>query len=82
VTTCTPRSASSALERGARAQYARSVLADAIPTGTADELARRITDAIEKKRPRVIYPTLYGLGWWATNAASWLALAAGPAPQG
>jgi short-subunit dehydrogenase len=80
VVTVYPGPVASALERGARAQYGDGALARAVPAGRPDQLARRILDAVERGRARVIYPTLYGLGWLATNTAARFALAAGPDP--
>jgi hypothetical protein len=49
--------------------------------GLPHPLARRILDAVEHRRARVIYPAVYELGWHATNTAARIALAAGPDPR-
>ncbi len=36
----------------------------ALPSGTPDGLARRVCRAIERRRPRVIYPRVYVLFWY------------------
>lgn len=81
VITVYPGPVHSPLEQGARKDYGGGGLfAKIAPTGDAAELARRITVAIEKDEPRVIYPRLYGVGWSATNLSSWIALSYGPPP--
>jgi short-subunit dehydrogenase len=81
VVTVYPGPVHSALEQGAREGYGGGGLfAKLAPTGDPAELARRITVAIDKDEPRVIYPRLYGVGWSATNLSSWIALAYGPPP--
>ncbi|MSQ84682.1 MAG: SDR family NAD(P)-dependent oxidoreductase [Myxococcales bacterium] len=42
----------------------RSGLVGMVPEGTADELAELILDAVERKRPRVIYPRFYAAMRW------------------
>jgi NAD(P)-dependent dehydrogenase (short-subunit alcohol dehydrogenase family) len=81
VITIYPGPVHSALEQGARNDYGGGGLfARLAPTGDPAELARRITVAIGKAEPRVIYPRLYNVGWSATNVASWFALSYGPPP--
>jgi uncharacterized protein len=81
VVTVYPGPVHSALEQGARDGYGGGGLFGRFaPTGDPAELARRITVAIEKDEPRVIYPRLYGVGWSATNLSSWIALSYGPPP--
>ncbi len=81
VITVYPGPVHSPLEQGARDGYGGGGLfAKLAPTGDAAELARRITVAIAKDEPRVIYPRLYAMGWSATNLSSWIALSYGPPP--
>jgi 3-hydroxybutyrate dehydrogenase len=81
VVTVYPGPVKSALEAGARDAWGGGgVLGKVAPTGDPDELARRIMQAIERDEPRVIYPTLYGIGWTAPNLTGWLALTYGPPP--
>jgi len=79
VLTVYPGPVTSALERGARAQYAPSVLARAMPTGHPAALAQAVVHALRRKARRVVYPSAYVLGFHALHAATRLALAAGPA---
>jgi short-subunit dehydrogenase len=80
VVTVYPGPVRSALERGARAQYPDGLLARRVPVGEAGPLARKIVDAIEQKRARVVYPSLYELGYRAVGLASRFALRLGPDP--
>jgi short-subunit dehydrogenase len=80
VVTVYPGPVASALERGARAQYGDGAVARTIPTGQPDTLARLIVDAVERRRARVIYPSLYGVAWHAGSVAARVALAVGPEP--
>ncbi|MBK7584742.1 MAG: SDR family NAD(P)-dependent oxidoreductase [Myxococcales bacterium] len=80
VVTVYPGPVRSALERGARAQFGNTALARAVPTGQALALARRVFDAVESKRARVVYPSLYRVGFDAVGLASRLALSLGPDP--
>ncbi len=59
VITVYPGPVRSELERRARAQAPDSIVARLLPTGDADSLARRIVDAWQHRRPRVVYPTFY-----------------------
>jgi 3-hydroxybutyrate dehydrogenase len=61
VITVYPGPVRSELERRARAQAPDSIVARLLPTGDADSLARRIVDAWEHRRPRVVYPSFYDL---------------------
>lgn len=80
VLTVYPGPVASALERGARAQYAQTALARAIPMGKARALARQVLDALEAGEARTVYPGLYRVGFEAVGIASRLALSFGPKP--
>lgn len=80
VLTVYPGPVTSALERGARAQYVPSVLARALPTGHPTALAQAVVQALRRKARRLVYPSAYALGFHALHAATRFALAAGPAP--
>jgi len=80
VVTVYPGPVASALERGARAQLRQSLLARAIPMGRARALSRRVLDAVEAGEPRVVYPSLYRVGFSAVGLASRVALRLGPEP--
>ena len=79
VVTVYPGPVASALEKGARAQYAPGRIAGMAPTGDPAILAVRVLDALERGAPRVVYPRVYGLGY---RGGVWdrVALALGPAP--
>jgi len=77
VLTVYPGPVTSDMEAAARANYAPSKAADILPTGSPEGLARLVARAIERKRPRVIYPRVYGLvrharllSQWATDRAT------------
>ena len=81
VVTVYPGPVKSALEAGARAEYGGAGLFGRFaPTGDPGVLAAKILRAITNDQPRVIYPSLYGLGWSAPNFSRWVALALGPSP--
>jgi short-subunit dehydrogenase len=61
VITVYPGPVRSELERRARAQAPDSFVTRLLPTGDADVLARRVVDAWEHRRPRVVYPPFYDL---------------------
>jgi hypothetical protein len=70
----------SELERRARAQAPDSIVARLLPTGDADSLARRIVDAWEHRRPRVIYPPFYDLASRFPGLAGRVTRAVSPEP--
>ncbi|MGH7297147.1 MAG: SDR family NAD(P)-dependent oxidoreductase, partial [Polyangiaceae bacterium] len=61
VVTVYPGPVRSNLERRARGQARSTVLARWLPTGEPPALARRVVDACERRRPRVVYPSFYDL---------------------
>jgi short-subunit dehydrogenase len=50
----------------------RGGTASLAPEGTADELARLVRRAIERREPRVIYPGFYKTAWWFPRLARFL----------
>ncbi len=82
VVTVYPGPVRSALERGGREAYAGGGgwLGRLVPTGEPDVLAAKILRAITRDEPRVIYPSLYGVGWTAPNVSRWIVLEHGPHP--
>jgi 3-hydroxybutyrate dehydrogenase len=76
VLTVYPGAVQSPLESRARDQYGRALLARLAPTGKPDVLAAKVIEALDARRPRVVYPSLYALG--LLTVASPLALAVGP----
>ncbi len=77
VLTVYPGAVTSGLESRARDQYGRTLLTRLVPTGQPAVLAQKIVDAVDARRARVVYPSLYSLGLFAI--ASPIALAFGPA---
>jgi short-subunit dehydrogenase len=51
------------------------------PWGTADELARLVRRAVDKKKARVIYPRFYALTRWFPPLARWVTDRTTPAPR-
>ena len=62
VVTVYPGPIASALERGARSQYVSGAISNYAPNGSPAVLAGKILDAVEKRRPEVVYPEVYKLG--------------------
>lgn len=71
VVTVYPGPVKSAMEVAGRAAFEDGPGARYAPTGSPDTLARLIADAVQKKRPRVIYPAAYGLSRHFPNATRW-----------
>lgn len=57
-------------ERGL-ARYEKTLAASLSPWGTSEELAAMIRRAVERKRPRIIYPRSYAVARWFPNVARW-----------
>jgi short-subunit dehydrogenase len=76
VVTVYPGPVASALEAKARAQYGRGFASRFAPTGDPNVLAERIVAALDEKRARVVYPSLYAAG--LLPFASPIALTVGP----
>jgi hypothetical protein len=51
-----------------------------MPIGTTDGLARQIIRAIERRKPRVIYPTSYWAARWFPGITSWVMSRFSPLP--
>ncbi|HEY4118336.1 MAG TPA: SDR family NAD(P)-dependent oxidoreductase [Byssovorax sp.] len=77
VVTVYPGPVRSALEARARAQYERGLVSRLAPAGDPGVLARKIVDAIDGRRARVVYPSVYAVGLLAITSP--IALAVGPA---
>lgn len=71
VVTVYPGPVTSAMEAAGRAAYEDRATSRHVPTGKADVLARLVADAVEKRRPRVVYPAMYGLARHFPNATRW-----------
>jgi len=61
VVTVYPGPVRSEMETAARNAFATSPTLTRVPTGTPETLARLIAEAVEQRKPRVIYPKIYGL---------------------
>ncbi|MFO0743051.1 MAG: SDR family NAD(P)-dependent oxidoreductase [Labilithrix sp.] len=71
VVTVYPGPVTSDLEAAGRAAYEDHAATRNVPTGTPEVLARMIADAVAKRRPRVVYPRLYGVSRHFPNATRW-----------
>lgn len=71
VVTVYPGPVTSDLEAAGRAAYEDRATTRNVPTGSPEVLARLVADAVEKKRPRVIYPRMYGLARHFPNLTRW-----------
>jgi short-subunit dehydrogenase len=72
VVTVYPGPVASPMELAAREAYEPTASVKYVPTGTAAVLARLVADAVEHRRPRVIYPRFYGLARHFPNTTRWL----------
>jgi short-subunit dehydrogenase len=75
VLTVYPGPVRTAMESAARDKFKEAKSVDALPTGTAGELADKIAKALDKRSTRLVYPGVYGLtrhirdlSQWATNS--------------
>ncbi len=64
--------ASTEMAQAAMAKFEDSKLLSSFPRGTEQELARLVRVAIEKRKPRVIYPRSGALSRWFPGATRWL----------
>jgi short-subunit dehydrogenase len=71
VVTVYPGPVTSELEAAGRAAYEDRAATRNVPTGTPEVLARMIANAVAKKRPRVVYPRVFGLARHFPNATRW-----------
>jgi len=72
VVTVYPGPVQSAMEQAGRAAYEETATLKYTPTGKADVLARLVADAVQHRRPRVIYPRVYALARHFPNATRWV----------
>ena len=71
VVTVYPGPVTSDMEAAARVAYESNAAAKYTPTGSPEVLARMIASAVEKRRPRVVYPGIYSLSRHFPNATRW-----------
>ncbi len=72
VLTVYPGPVSTPMETDARKQFVDSVLVDNVPTGTVDALARLVRKAVRKRKARIVYPRIYGLGRYFRVTGQWV----------
>jgi short-subunit dehydrogenase len=72
VVTVYPGPVASDMEAAARTAYEANAAAKHTPTGSAAVLARLIANAVESKRPRVIYPRMYAMSRHFPNLTRWM----------
>ncbi|MEO7110355.1 MAG: SDR family NAD(P)-dependent oxidoreductase [Polyangiaceae bacterium] len=72
IVTVYPGPVESPMEARGRAAYEETFALRMTPTGKSDVLAKMIANAVEHKRPRVIYPRIYGLSRHFPNLTRWL----------
>lgn len=66
-----PGPVASPMERAARAKLGGGLI-ERLPTGSPDELARLIDEALRRRSPRVVYPRIYGLARRLRGVTQWL----------
>ena len=71
VVTVYPGPVTSDMEMAGRAAFETTAAVKYTPTGSPEVLARRIAKAVEKKRPRVIYPRTYAFSRHFPNVTRW-----------
>lgn len=71
VVTVYPGPVTSELEAAGRAAFEDTATTRNVPTGSPEVLARLVADAVKKKKPRVVYPRMYGLARHFPNATRW-----------
>lgn len=71
VVTVYPGPVTSAMEAAGRAAYEENAGSKYAPTGDPAVLARLVARAVDKKRPRVVYPGIYGLARHFPNVTRW-----------
>ncbi len=72
VMTVYPGPVTTAMEQAARAAYVDSAGVRNVPTGDADELARKIARGIERGTGRIVYPRVYGLARYTRVVSQWV----------
>ena len=55
-------------------------LARMLPRGTPEGLADKVLLAVDHKRPRVVYPAIYGITRWLRPFATWMTEVTAPSP--
>jgi short-subunit dehydrogenase len=71
VVTVYPGPVTSDMEAAGRAAYTETAASKYTPTGSPEVLAKMIANAVDRKRPRVVYPRLYAISRHFPNATRW-----------
>jgi len=71
VLTVYPGPVRSDMESAARTKFETTTTLTRVPTGTPEALARLVADGVEHKKPRIIYPKIYGLSRLFPNITRW-----------
>jgi short-subunit dehydrogenase len=79
VVTVYPGPIKTEMESAARARYDKP--APPMPSGTTDELARRVVRAVARRKPRVIYPRFFGLARTFPGISRWVTDLMSPMPK-
>lgn len=80
VLTVYPGPVSTDMEAAAVEALGNAAAARLIPRGTPDELAERILAAVEARRPRIVYPRVYGAARWLQPLVRWVSDRTSPVP--
>ena len=72
IVTVYPGPVTSDMEAAGRAAYVETSVSKNAPTGDPAVLAKLVARAVDKKRPRVIYPALYGISRHFPNITRWV----------
>lgn len=81
VLTVYPGPVSTDLEKGARANVEDNLVANMLPTGTKEELARHIYEGMVKLRRDVVYPMEYRIGKILPEVTGWVMEQFSPKPR-
>ena len=72
VLTVYPGPVTTPMEQAARESYGDSPAVKYVPTGTTEGLAKLMVKAIDRRKPRVVYPRVYGIARYFRVTAQWL----------
>lgn len=71
VLTVHPGPVESEMETAARQKLKASMVARHVPTGTPEVLAKRVYQAMSRRKDRVVYPAVYGLARYTRITSQW-----------
>ncbi len=81
VVTVYPGPVATDMEAAAVDAYGNATVAKLLPRGTPEGLAEQVLHAIDRQRPRLIYPAVYGVARWLRPFAVWLTGRTAPKPR-